>query len=79
MAQGGPDWSIKVIALDNKGQEIKIDSLVVVKGSNIVRYLRSDNVTNGEIHTGRVDGKSVGDWKWVNPSRCEVVGVRSVA
>ena len=68
-----------MIALDSKGQEIKIDSLIVVKGSDIVRYLRSDNVMLGEIHTGRVDGKAVGDWKWVNPSRCEVVGVRSVA
>ena len=68
-----------MIALDSKGNSINIDSLVVVKGSNIVRYLRSDNVMNGEIHTGRVDGKSVGDWKWVNPSRCEVVGARAVA
>ena len=67
-----------MIAKDRKGNSINIDSLIVVKGSKIVRSLRSDSLAyDGMIHTQRVDGNPVSNWKWVNPSNCEVVGVKA--
>ena len=67
-----------MIAKDRKGNPINIDSLIVVKGSKIVRSLISDQrCYDGMIHVQRVDGNSIGLWKWVNPSNCEVVGVKA--
>jgi hypothetical protein len=70
--------------VDSKGNEIKVGSLIKVKGSQIVRQVKNGAswlagtqeiyVDKGLILAIRTDNKDVSKYAWVTPSKIEVIG-----
>jgi len=67
--------------IDSKGNEIKVGSVVKVKGSKVVRRVQpgmhgSNDLhvsSNGAILAVRIDGGSMAWSAWVLPAKLEVV------